>query len=97
MIVNRVYGIVSEKSRIKFLSSDKGDAVLKKYFQVFAGIKYHIEKISDKEVNFNSECDKVKFITDDDLALGKLIYFPTMAVIIRCVFKQDEVYYLRFT
>ena len=93
MIVNRVYGSVSEKNRIKFLSIDKGDDVLKKYNQVFAGIKYHIGKISGEEVNFNAGFDKIRFINDDSLPLGKLIYFPTMAVIIRCILKQDGVYY----
>ena len=89
LIVNRVYGSVVEKNGIKFLSIDKGDAVLKKHDQVFAGIKYHIRKVSDKEVNFNAGYDKITFLTADDLPLGKLIYFPTMTVIIKCVFKRD--------
>ena len=83
LIVNRVYGTVLEKNGIKFLSIDKGDAVLKKYDQVFAGIKHHIKKISDEEVNFNSDYDKIKFLTDDSLPLGRLIYFPTITVVIR--------------
>ena len=34
-----------------------------------------------------------KFLSDDSLPLDKLIYFPTMTVIIRCVFKQDGIFY----
>ena len=45
------------------------------------------------EVNFNSDYDKIKFLTDDSLPLNKLIYFLTLTVVIRCVFKQDGVYY----
>ena len=67
--------------------------MLKIYDQVFSGIKYHIEKISDEEINFNSDYDKIKLLTDYTLPLGKLIYFPTLTVIIRCVFKQNGVYY----
>ena len=89
LIVNRVYGSVVEKNGITFLSIDKADAVLKKYDQVFPGIKYHIKKISDEEVNFNAGYEKIKFLSDDSLRLGNLIYFPTIAVIIRCVFKQN--------
>ena len=89
LIINRVYGYVSEK----FLSIDKGDAVLKKYDQVFSGIKYHIEKISDEEVHFNSDHEKINFLTDDSLPLGELVYFPMLTVVIRCVFKQNGVYY----
>ena len=29
----------------------------------------------------------------DYLPLGKLIYFTTLAVVIRCVFKQNEIFY----
>ena len=59
---------------------------------MFSGLKYHIEKITGEKVNYDSEFDKIKFITDDSLPLGKLIYFPTLTVVIRCVFKQNGVY-----
>ena len=44
LIINRVYGYVSEKNGVRFLKIDKGDSVLKKYDQVFAGIKHYIKK-----------------------------------------------------
>ena len=93
LLINRVHKIVSKKNGFKFLSIDKGDAVLKKYDQGFAGIKHHIKKISDEEVNFNSGYDKINFLTHDSLPLCKLKYFPAMTVVIRCVFKQDGIYY----
>ena len=93
LITNRVYGYVSEKNGFKFFSIDKGDAVLKKLDRVFSGIKYHNGKISGKEVVYDSDYDKIKFLSDDSLSLGKLIYFPTLAVVIRCVFKQNGVFY----
>ena len=83
MIVNSVYGSIVEKNGIKFLSNDKGDAVLKKYNQVFAGIKYQISKIEGVDVSYNAGFEKIKFLTNDFLLLGELIYFPTMTVIIR--------------
>ena len=77
---------------VRYLKIDKDD-VLNKWNQVFSGIKYHIEKISGKEVTFVSDYGKTKFLTDDSLLLGKLIYFPTLTVVIRCVFKQGDIYY----
>ena len=44
-------------------------------------------KAFPEEVNFDNDFDKIKFITDDNLPLGKLIYFPTLTIVIRCVFK----------
>ena len=51
LVINKVHGSISEKNGVKYLSVDKSDSVLKNYDQVFSGIKYHIRKISDEEVN----------------------------------------------
>ena len=90
LIINRVYGSISEENGNKFLTRD---SVLKKYDQVFSGIKHHIKKIDNIEVNYNSDYDKIKFVSDDSVPLDKLIYFLTMNVIVRCVFKQNGIIY----
>ena len=94
LLIIRVYGSVSEKDSHKYLTIDKGDSELKKYDQVFAGIKYHIKKIEfankfpdNYEVVYNTDYDKIKFLSDYSVPLNKLIYFPTLTVVIRCVFK----------
>ena len=65
----------------------------KKYGQVFSGIKYHIKKNDDGEVNYIADYDKIKFLSENSLTLNKLIYFPTLPVVIRYVFKQNGVFY----
>ena len=52
-----------------------------------------LKKIDNTDVNYNSDYEKIKFLSDDSLPLDKLIYFPTMAVVIKCVFKQDGIFY----
>ena len=68
------------------------DPVIDKWNQVFDSITYHTKKISNKEVNFNDDFNKIKFISDDSLRLNKLVYFPTLAVVIRCVFKKGDLF-----
>ena len=80
LIINRVYGYVSEKNGVRFLKIDKGGFVLKTYDEVFAGIKHHIKKIGNTDVNYNNDYEKIKFLSDDSLPLDKLIFFPTMTV-----------------
>ena len=92
LIVDKVFCFVGEKNGVKYLKIDKGD-VLNKWNQVFSGIKYHIEKNSGEKVVYDGDFDKTKFLTDDSLPLGKLIYFPTSTVVIRCVFKQNGIFY----
>ena len=93
LIINRVYGYVSEKNGTRFLKIDKGDSALKKYDQVFSGIKHHIKNIDDSEIDYNADFGKIKFLREDSLPLNKLIYFPTLTVVIICVFKQNGVFY----
>ena len=73
-LIVRVFCFVGEKNGVKYLKIDKGD-VLNKWNQVFKGIKYHIEKMSNEKVNFDSGFDKVRFVSNDSLPLGTLIYF----------------------
>ena len=67
--------------------------MINKWNKVFDGIKYHIKKINNNEVNFDDYFDIIKFISDDSLPLGKLIYFPTLTIVIGCVFKQGDLFY----
>ena len=60
---------------------------------MFAGIKHHIKKIDDSEVNYNTDYMKIKFLSGDSIPLNNLIYFPTFTVIIRCVFKPNGAFY----
>ena len=98
LIINKVFCFVGKKDGIKYLKIDKIDSDsdgLTIWNQVFSAIKYHIENINafSEKVNFDSDFDKIKFVSNDSLPLGKLIYFPTLTVVIRCVFKQNEIYY----
>ena len=36
---------------------------------------------------------KIKFNTDDNIPLNKIIYFPTITTIIRYITKKDDKYY----
>ena len=66
---------------------------MKKYEQVLSKIKQNIIKISGEEVIYNDNFHKIEISTDDVLPLKKLIYFPTLTVVIRCVFKQGGIFY----
>ena len=95
-MINRFYGTISEINDNKYLTIDeidKNNDVLKKYEQAFAGIKYHVEKISGKSGEYQTDSKKNKFNTDDDIPLNKMIYFPIVTVIIRCVLEKDGKYY----
>ena len=99
LIINKVFCIVEEgENGVKYLKIEKNhcDPVINKWNQVFDSIKYQIKKINNEEVNFNDGFNKIKFICDDSLRLNELIYFPTLTVVIRCVFKKGDLFYPQF-
>ena len=66
-----------------------------KYHEVFDGIKEIIKKINDsiQPIKYDDNYMKIKFKTDHNIPLNKIIYFPTITVIIRSVTQKDGKYY----
>ena len=96
LMINRVDGFIEKKNGVKYLNiSDtvKNSKILKKYNQVFDGIKYDIKKMNNNDSKYDKDYIKIKFNSDDDISLDKELYFSAITVIIRCVFAKDGKYY----
>ena len=71
-------------------SSDENKEVLKKYNELWDGIKDDIETINDSKVGeYDKDFIKNKFDTDDDLPLNKPLKIPTMTIVVRCILKMN--------
>ena len=73
-----------------FDSTDKNKELLKKYQDVWNGIKNKIEAISSSECDNEKDLMKIKFNSDDNLPLSKPLKFYMMTIIISSVFKKDK-------
>ena len=97
MQVNHANGYIEEKNGNKYLifdSADENKEVLKKYADVWDGIKNKIKAINgDKENDYEKDYMKIKFNSDDDLPLNKPLKFHAMTIIIRSVFEEDGQFY----
>ena len=102
-IVNTLYlllhitdGFIEGKEGSKYLniaSTDSNSEVLKKYEEVWSGIKDCIEKINyDRSGEYRKEYMKIKFSSDDDLPLNKQLKFLSITIIVRSVFEKDGKY-----
>ena len=73
---------------------DENKEVLKKYADVWDGIKNKIKAINgDKENDYGKDYMKIKLNSEDDLPLNKLLKLRLMTIIIRCVFSKDGKFY----
>ena len=91
LMINKVFRSVGEENGIKYFKIEKNhcNPVLNKWNLVFDSIKNNIKEITNEEVNFKNDFNKIKFISDDFLRQDKLIYFPTLTVVIRFIFKKE--------
>ena len=94
-------GYIEEINENKYLifdsmelhSVDKNKELLKKYNDVFKGIKGKIKEVSNDECDYEKDYMKIKFNSDDNLPLNKPLKFHNMIITIRSVFEEDSKLY----
>ena len=92
MQVNHTNGYIEEKNGNKYLifdSADDNKELLKKYKNVWNGIKNKIKEINVGECHYEKYFMKIKFNSDDSLPLNKPLKIHIMVIIIRSVFEED--------
>ena len=89
LMINGITGHFEEKDGDKYLiiSPKNGDTV-QKYKEVFDRIKEIIKKINDYSQPIKYDYMKIKFNTDDNIPLKKIIYLPTTTITIRSITKK---------
>ena len=89
-------GYIEEKGVNKYLvfdSTDENKELLKKYNDVWNGIKNKIEEVSSDKCDYEKDYMKIKFSSDDNLPLNKPLKFHNMTIITRSVFEEDDKLY----
>ena len=97
LIIGKVDGHIEEKNGSKYLvfdSTDENKEVLKKYTELWDGIKNEIETINDgKKGKYYKKFMKIKFNTYDKLPLNKSLKLHMLTIIFRCAFEEDAKFY----
>ena len=92
LLVNHANGFIEEKGVNKYLifdSTDENKGLLKKYNDVWNGIKNKIDEGSSGECDYEKDYMKIKFNSGNNLPLNKPLKFRNMTIIIRSVFEED--------
>ena len=91
--ITHANGYIEEINWNKYLifdSTGENKKLLKKYNDVFNGIRNKIKIINGgKENDYEKDYIKIKFNSDDKLPLNKPLKFHNMTITIRSVFKED--------
>ena len=62
---------------------------------VWNGIKNKIKEVDDSECDYEKDYMKIKFNSDDNLPLNKLLKLHNMTITIKSVFEEDGKPYSR--
>ena len=90
LIIHSTAGYFKEKSGEKYLIINSTE----KYEEVFLGIISEIKIFNGgKELFHEKNYARIGVNTDDDTPLNKPLNFPTLTIIIRCVFRKGEKLY----
>ena len=96
LLVHRIDGFIEEKRGNKYLNiafTDSNNEVLKKYAEVWSGIKDQIEMINyGKLEEYEKDYMKIKFNSDGNLPLNKQLKFLNVTIIVKIVFEEDKYY-----
>ena len=65
----------------------------KKYEELWSKIKDLIRSITKNADDYDEKYMKMKFNSDDELPLNKTIEIPTMTIVVRAVFHENNKYY----
>ena len=94
--IDHANGYIEDTNGIKYLVSDSVDEnkeLLKKYNDVWRGIKNKIEQVSDSECDYEKDYMKIKFNSDDNLPLNEPLKIRLMTITIRSVFNESGNFY----
>ena len=96
LVFNNVDAYTEEYNENKYLVfalTDKNKEALEKYTELWDQVKDQIELISGNElIDYKKDFIKIKFESDDDLPLGKILSIPVCVIIVRSFFQKNNNY-----
>ena len=83
-----------ENRYLIFALTEKNNMMSTNYIELWDEIKEQIELINgEKLTKYSKDFMKIRFKTNDDLPLNKIINIPVCVVIVRSIFKEDNEYH----
>ena len=89
--INHASGYIEDGMNKYFVFNftDENKKLIKKYNDGFNGIINKIKEINSDESDYEKDCMKIKFNSDDDFPLNKPLKFHNITITIRSVFNKD--------
>ena len=96
LIFNKVNGYFEEINGNKYLTlvpTNESKEKIKKYEELWSKIRDLIRSITKNSDDYDEKYMKIKFNSDDELPLNKMIEIVSMMIVVRAVFHENDKYY----
>ena len=96
LIFRNLNGYFEEIYKSKYLTlvpTNESKEKIKKYEELWNKIRDLIWLITKNSDDYDAKYMKIKFNSDDELPLNKTIEIPTMAIVVRAAFHENNKYY----
>ena len=91
-------GQFEESDKNKYLTlvpTNESKEKIKKYEELWSKIRVLIKSITKNSDNYDEKYMKIKFSSDDELPLNKIIEIPGMIIVVRAAFHKNNKHYLQ--
>ena len=85
-----------EETNEKYLTlvpTNESKEKIKRYEELWSKIRDFIRSVTKNSDDYNEKYMKIKFNSDDDLPLNKAIEIPSITIVVRAVFHENNKYY----
>ena len=96
LIFNKVNGHFEEINGSKYLTlvpTNESEQKIKKYEKLRSKIRDLIRWMAKNSDDYDQNYMKIKFNSDDELPLNKTVEIPTMTIVVRSIFLENNKYY----
>ena len=89
-------GYFEEINKSKYLTevpTNDSKEKIKKYEELWSKFRDLIRSLTKSSDDYDEKYMKIKFNLDDQLPLNKMMEIPTMTIVVRAVFHENNKYY----
>ena len=87
LLIGEIDGFIEHNKYLNIALTDSNNEVLRRYAEVWSGIKDQIKKVNNGLVReYGKDYMKIKFDSDNNLPLNTVLKFPILTIIIRDFF-----------
>ena len=91
--MNEYFEEINKSKYLRLVHTNESEEKIKKYEELWIKIRNLIRSITKNLDDYDEKYMKIKFNLDEELPLNKTIEIPSMVIVVRAIFLENNKYY----